>query len=177
MATQTPDQPGTRVEVQSTNTSFQLVTSNDDADECAAPGCHAPPGKTLHNLSLTLGADLDGMVADYGDVEFCSLECTRAFVDIGSLFDVEWLESSGVEVVISAGTPVIAHVHLGDLPKPIFSALGHDLETATDRVTAWLIDECETLAAVGDEDLLENYSISFETLCRGDRKPAGNGVQ
>lgn len=164
MATQTPDHPGTRVKVQATNTSFQLVTSNDDTDECAAPGCHAPQSKTRHELSFTLGADLDGMVADYGDVEFCSLECARAFVDIGSLFDIEWLESSGAEVVISPGTPVVAHVQLGDYPEPIFSALGHDLETATDRATTWLVDEDETRAAVGDEDAMENYSISFEHL-------------
>ena len=164
MATQTPDQPGTRVEVQSTNTSFQLVTSNDDVDECAAPGCHAPPSRILHELSLTLGADLDGMVADYGDVEFCSLKCARTFVDIGSLFDLEWLESTGAEVVISPGTPVVSHVQLGDYSDPLFSALGHDLERAIDRVAAWLIDECETLAAVGDEDLMENYSISVEYL-------------
>ena len=164
MSTQTPDQPGTRVEALSTNTSFQLVTAYDETEECAAPGCHAAPSETCDDLSLTLGADIDAMVADYGDVEFCSLECARAFVDLGSLMELESIEAIGAEVLIYSGTPVAAHVQLGDYPEPVFSALGHDLETAVDRATTWLVDEYETLAAVGDEDAMETYSISFEDL-------------
>jgi len=163
MSTKTPDTVGTRVESPSANTEFQLVTTYDEPEECAAPGCHREPS-TRDELSLVLGADMEGMFADYGDVEFCSLECAREFVNLGTLYELETLEAIGAEVAIFPGSPVVAHVSLGDYPEPVHSALGHDIEAAVDAATTWFVDEAETLAAVDDEESIEDYSITVEHL-------------
>jgi hypothetical protein len=163
MSTQTPSQVGTRVKAPATNTEFQLVTTLDEHAECAAPGCHRSP-PTSDDLSFTLGADLDGMAADYGNVAFCSLKCARAFVDLGTLWKLDTLEATGGEVAIYPGSPIVAHVHLDNYPEPVHSALGHDVETAFDAASSWLVDEAQTLASVDEEESIEDYSISVEYL-------------
>jgi hypothetical protein len=163
MSTQTPNRSGTRVEAPATNTEFQLVTKLDEHAECAAPNCDRPP-TTSDDLSLTLGADVEGMAADYGDIAFCSLECARAFVDLGTLWELETLEVTGTEVAIHSGSPLVAHVHHDNYPDPMHSALGHDVEVAVDAASSWLVDEAQTLASVDEEASIEDYSISVEYL-------------
>jgi len=163
MSTQTPNTDGTRVEETATNTEFQLVTTNDEHAECAASGCHESPS-SRDELSLTLGADVEGMAADYADVEFCSLECARSFVGLGRLWDVEAFDETETEVAIFPGSPVVAHVYLGDHPEPVHSALGHDIEAAVEAASTWFVEEAKTLAAVDEEESIENYSITVEHL-------------
>jgi len=163
MSTQTPSQAGTRVEASATSTEFRLITTLDEHAECAAPSCHRPT-TTSTDLSLTLGADLDGMAADYGDVAFCSLECARAFVDLGTLWELESLEAVGTEVAIYPGSHLVAHVHLDNYPEPVYSALGHDVEAAVNAASSWLVDEAQTPASVDEEASIEDYSISVGYL-------------
>lgn len=163
MSTQPPSQAGTRVENPATNTEFRLVTTLDEHAECAAPSCHRSPTPS-DDLSLTLGAELDGMAADYGDVAFCALECARAFVDLGTLWELDPLEATGTEVAIHSGSPFVAHVYLDNYPDPVHSALGHDVEAAVDAASNWLVDEAQTLASVDEEESIEDYSISVGSL-------------
>lgn len=163
MSIQTPSQVGARVEASATNTEFRLVTTLDAYAECAAPCCNESP-TTSDDLSLTLGAELDGMAADYGDVAFCTLECARAFVDLGTLWELEPLEATGTEVAIHSGSPLVAHVSLDNYPDPVHSSLGHGVEAAIDAASSWLVDEAQTLASVDEEESIEDYSIFVESL-------------
>ena len=112
---------------------FDLTTTLDDDDqECACEGCHDDIDE---QLTLLLGCDARGMVADYGTVGFCSLDCAREFVSTGPYQSLE------EDLIVYTHDPVVATiVHKGEA---IEATLGFDVETAIEAASGVVGDLVE----------------------------------
>ncbi|MDB9302186.1 hypothetical protein PN417_14735 [Halorubrum ezzemoulense] len=114
---------------------FILTTTLDDEIECACEGCH---DDVDDQLKLLLGCDARGMVADYGTVGFCSLECARQFVSAGPYQSLE------EDLIVYTQQPVVATVvHNGEV---IEATLGFDVKEAIEaaaEIVAGLVDDVE----------------------------------
>jgi len=53
------------------------TTSETESPECACGSCH----NDGEQHTLMLAADMEGMLADWGEVAFCSMKCVDEFTD------------------------------------------------------------------------------------------------
>lgn len=128
---------------------FELTTTLDDDDqECACEDCH---DDVNDQLTLLLGCDARGMVADYGTVGFCSLDCARQFVSTGPYQSLE------EDLIIYTQHPVVATVvHNGEVVE---TTLAFDAEEAIEAAAELVGD------LVRDHDLSpDDLSVDTEAL-------------
>jgi hypothetical protein len=138
---------------------FTLHTDISDVDECACPGCSNTTDDEDDDLSITAGADMEGMLADYGTIDFCSLACAREFRKLGTLRDID----DGRTLIYFPSDAVVAHVHLAN-KAVVFRALGCNFEQASEKATEWLSEANDELLDVDEPDAIESYSLTFERL-------------
>lgn len=99
-------------------------------DVCACAGCRADG-----ELSVILGADMQGMAADWGTVKFCSPGCAREFFSGRPLElreETEGGRSVWTGTTIVWDEPRLATVLVDGSPWAV--ALGHDLQAAREAV-------------------------------------------
>lgn len=129
---------------------FTLATMiDDDTDrECGCEDCH---DDIDDQLTLLLGCDVQGMLADFGTVGFCSLDCARQFVSTGPYQSLE------EDLIVYTNGPVAATVvHNGEV---IETTLGFDVETAIEAA-AELVGDLVRDPGLSPDDL----SIETEEL-------------
>lgn len=139
----------------SEGTVFDIATVADHEDECSNADCTGSPSETHHHLSYIAGCDVAGMAADYGEVEFCSLECAREFAELGAVRSTDPRE----ELTIYTGHPVAVHIDVDGPGAPDTVVLGFDGADARDRADDLL--ESEEFDDVVD---LEDITMRFEKL-------------
>ena len=69
---------------------FELCTDTHDDTTCSGPHCEAdytnkPDQYATVDYSYTVECTMAGMAADYGTVEFCSVDCAREFAALDAL--------------------------------------------------------------------------------------------
>ena len=128
---------------------FTLTTTLDDEQECACEGCS---NDVDDQLTLLLGCDIRGTLADYGTVGFCSVECARQFVAAGPYQSLD--EDM---IIFSEVQPVVATVvHKG---AAVETTLGFDIETAVEDAAEIVGDLVERLDLSPDELTIETESL------------------
>jgi hypothetical protein len=129
---------------------FTLTTIGVEGEDatCACPECNQPADG--FEFSTTLGADMRGMLADFGDVGFCSLECVEAFAELNTLRVVD------EDTLVFWDDLVVAEIERQG--QVVARALGYEPAAAL----AAAQEELEELVALGDE--IESLSISFREL-------------
>ena len=128
---------------------FDLTTTLDDEQECACEGCS---DDVDDQLTLLLGCDMRGMLADYGRVGFCSVECARQFVAAGPYQSLE----EDLIIYTEVQPAVATVVHKG---AAIETTLGFDTETAITNAAEIVGDLVERLDLSPDELSIETEAL------------------
>jgi hypothetical protein len=123
------------------------VELTEPEEGCCHPDCEA--SDTPH--SILLMADMEGMVADWGDVAFCSAGCARRFFD-------EYHAFRHRRTIIHWEEPVLATIERKGVAMG--HALGHSLEAATTAAVEQIGDD----PTLGVPEELGDHSISYEVL-------------
>jgi hypothetical protein len=149
----------TTVESIYTGERFDLTAAViDDSDTCACPDCendvegHNPE----RDLSILLVADVGGLEADFGTVEFCSMACVRKFDELG-LLEVS-LDGANEALISLPGPTTVARVTHDAYREPVFISLGEDTEAALQQAREYI----EEAAGPGYD--FDGFSIDIERL-------------
>ena len=127
---------------------FELTTIGVEGDDatCACAECDGDADE----FTLILSADMRGMVADFGEVGFCSYECVESFHEMEFLRITE----AGADEVVYWGDTVVVEVEVGGVV--VSRSIGHDKEAA---VSAFQ-DTLDDLSLSGFE--LDELTVTFD---------------
>jgi len=128
-------------------TAFELCTDTHDDTTCSGPNCETdytekPDQYADTDYSYLVECDMAAMLADYGNVQFCSVDCAREFAALDAVRP-DYQEMAGREegvthdLIIYPGDPWHAAV-INDQSLIAYHCFAHDKATAMMQCQEWL---------------------------------------
>ena len=128
-------------------TAFEISTDVHDDTTCSGPHCGAdytekPDQYAETDYSYTVGCDMAAMLADYGTVEFCSVDCAREFAALDAVHP-DYQEMAGRDegvthdLIIYPGDPWHAAV-INDQALIVYHCFAPDKAAAMMQCQEWL---------------------------------------